>query len=137
MKSDILDNLLANLRRFFNMEDATEAELDQKLEDEINASAGSSASEETDSPEEEPETEAAETETEEASTETEESDEPTVAEQLTARLDALQAENETLQAQIEALKQRHLAAAAEYEQEPAASADPREKYICSTTRRAL
>lgn len=130
MRTDLITNILANLRKFFNMEDATEAELDQRMEDEVAAQQASSE------PDPEETTAAAPATTESPAQQVEEEASVTVPEEITARLDALQEENERLQAEVKALQEKHLAAAAEYEAKPA-EADPRDKYLCSITRQAL
>jgi len=129
----VVDNIIANLRAFFGMPEATEAELDQHLEDQLAQPAAAEATEE------EPETTVEEDSQEAAAAEQEEQEEQEEASaeaRILAELEAIRQENIALREQVAALNQKHLAAAAAYEEQQV-EADPRERYLCATTLRAM
>lgn len=129
---NVIDNILANLRRLFNMsEDATESEVDQRLEDEVELVEQATqdiAREAAESPDA---TEPAEEVQPQAQPT------PAIPQEIQEQLSSLAEENKELRKKVQQLQEKHLAAAAAYEQEAVDTADKRDKYLCSTTRRAM
>jgi hypothetical protein len=129
----VVENILANARRFFGMENATDAELDQHLEEQLTDEADSDESEQEASAEETDEGQEQETA---AESDTQESAQGANLQAILTRLNALESENSNLREKVKNLNEKHLAAAAQYEEETA-EADPRDAYLCSTTLRAM
>lgn len=126
----VIDSIINNLRAFFGLPEATEAELDQHLQDQLTQEGPDDVGEE----EAEPAGPDAEEET--AEEQEERAPEESAEQRILAELEALRQENMALSQQVAALNKKHLAAAAAYEQEQVA-ADPRERYLCNTTLRAM
>lgn len=121
----IYESITAKIAKFFGMEKATAHEVDERLQEELNKQAGN---EPAPSPSPDPEPQPA----------PQASEGPKVDE-VEETLKALKAQNEELRKQFEALQNKAAAMAASYEQSPpdVPEADPRDAYLCSTTKRAL
>lgn len=117
----VMDNILNNLRRFFGMEEtATAAEIDDRLEDYVAPPQESAPAVEN---------EGAENRVEESAP---------APEPVQANLEPLLAQIQSLQSELAALKAKAAAKPAEYEETAAETGDdPRERYFCSTTLRAM
>ena len=115
----VMDNILSNLRRFFGMDDSTTPqELDQRLEDYVTPPAVEAE-----------ENQGAEIRAEE----TEPAQEP-----VQANLEPLMQQIFALEREVEALRKKAAAQPAAYEETPAETGgDPRERYFCSTTLKAM
>lgn len=127
----LIGNILANLRALFQNPEATEAELDQHLEDLV---AVQSETEEVENTTDTPPTEAAE-----QTPHTEE--EPQIEandpmQEILQRLNALEAENQDLRDTIDELKEEPAAGASSYTEE-VPQENKSDRYLCPNTRKAL
>jgi hypothetical protein len=130
----ITESIVSKLRTFFGQPDATEAELEQHLEDRLTETAT-----EEDIPDdpEDTTTETAETVEQsplESATETEPA--PQATQVILTALTTLQESVSTLQAEVAALKKTAVSAPTDYEVKTSET-DGRDKYLCSTTKRAM
>jgi hypothetical protein len=135
----VFENIINNLRTFFGMPEATAAEIDQHLTDQVEQAEAPATDGPDDSAEQQEEqiddNHAQQTPSESA---TENEPAPMAVQEILSRLSALENENTALRGQIEELEKQPAAPVASYEQTPVEEhSDPRDRYLCDTTLRAL